>query len=85
MTKSIEPQINACFVISGNDFDTDSCTNAIGISPNEIWRQAHEELKHHKDIDNTNWIIETGKLKMYSINDVLNTFVKHFAAIRGQN
>jgi len=73
MQKSKEPQISACFVISGNGFNTDECTRAIGREPTEI---GHPKEGERPEINDTEWIIDTGKLKLYSVDEVVSSLME---------
>ena len=71
MSDSSAPLITTNFIISGWDFDVESCTEAVGLFPNYVWHQKHAYLKQDPNIPNTNWGITHEKRKLRSLNQGL--------------
>ena len=65
------PQISAWLVLSGNDFDSNACTDTIGLQPTSVWRQAHEHLRDRTDLDNMSWSYGYETRRGYDIDEVI--------------
>jgi hypothetical protein len=65
------PLLSTYFVISGRDFDTDKCSESLGLEPSVIWRQRLELLKSRDDLANTEWRIGFDKRPLYSLDEAV--------------
>lgn len=66
------PQISVSLVLGSDDLDPDACSEAIGISPTEVWRQKHKSFLNVDTVPNVQWIISTDKIMSYSIDEPLS-------------
>lgn len=63
------PKISVSFVISGRDFDPDTCSAALGLQPSNIWKQQREHLGKVLDLPNVEWQLGFDGKKLYSLDE----------------
>ena len=73
--ESSAPKISASFVLSGDDFDADACSNAIGLLSTDVWRQSRPELRDRPELNNMNWSYGIEITTSFSTNDVVAKIV----------
>ncbi len=79
------PDISVSFVIGSNDLDPDQCSHVLGLEPTTVWRQKREHLRGIPQVPNVQWVLSTGKVRGYTIDEplslLLETLWPHKAAV----
>ncbi len=69
------PEISVFFVLAGDDFDTDACNLAVGVTATELWRQKRPELRDKPYLKNMNWAYGVKHVTSFTTNDVVESVV----------
>lgn len=63
--------VSAFLVLSGNDFDLDDCSRAVGLEPTKVWQQRREALARREDLANTEWMVGVEKQPFDCLSDAV--------------
>lgn len=69
------PLISCEFVISGDDLDTDDCSQQIGFTATSTWHQRHPHLLERKDIPRASWHVGFKKQPYDVLDNALSSVI----------
>ena len=79
-----KPEILVGFWIGKHDLDVDECSRVVGIPPTEVWRQRRADLMYLEGLHNTQWIIDSPRVRSLSVGDEVEHLLKRLSPAQGR-
>lgn len=84
MQKQKDPMIRSLLFIGNKDFDPELLTKEIGFKPDKITIKGRKIAKNGPPEPATEWIIETGLLQLWDVDDSISELLERIWPVRKQ-